>query len=71
MRKPILEIVEGSEIEAQVDLSGIGIDGVFRPISVNDQGGYEMLFLTVQDARRLLEFLTEALPYLESKPHEH
>ncbi len=65
MRKPILEIVDWSEIEADVDTAGISLDLVFRPVHINQEGDF--LQLTIADARRLLEFLNEALPYLEGK----
>lgn len=63
---PRLEIIEGSEIEAEVDSSAIGLDNVFRPVFVGQDDG-SSLALTIEDARRLLEFLTDAVDYIEAK----
>lgn len=69
-REPELHHIESSEITAVVDLNGIDADNVCRPIEIGqNDGGY--LNLTVGDARRLLEFLNEAIPYLESRILEH
>lgn len=63
---PGLEVIDGSEICAEVDPSLKGIDGVFRPILVEQNDG-DTLALTVEDAQRLYDFLDEAIPFLEGK----
>jgi hypothetical protein len=70
MVQPSLEIIAGSEIQAEVDTAAIGIDGRFRPIIIGDDDGVEIV-ITVDDARRLLTFLDEALKYLEFKSVFH
>lgn len=64
LREPELEHTEGSEIQATVDTGATDMDGVCRPVLVN-QNDTDFLALTVEDAKRLLEFLNEAIPYLE------
>lgn len=68
-REPELFPIDGSEVVASVDPSGIDIDKICRPIFINQD--CECLNLTVADARRLLDFLTEAIPYLEARVWEH
>lgn len=63
---PRLEIIEGSEIAAVVDASVKGIDGVFRPVLLEQDDG-ACLTLTIEDAQRLYDFLDEAIPFLEGK----
>jgi hypothetical protein len=63
---PHLEMVDGSEITAEIDLSAIGLDGLARPVLVSDDTGME-LSLTVADAKRLYEFLSNAVIYFEGK----
>lgn len=62
---PKLSFVDGSEIEACVDATSKGNDGLCRPVMVTQD--MEFLELTIQDAQRLLAFLEEAIPYLEGK----
>lgn len=68
-REPELHPIAESEIVASVEPNGIDADRVRRPIFINQE--CESLNLTVADARRLLEFLNEALPYLEARVFEH
>lgn len=62
---PCLELVHNSEIEATLDFAGICLDGVLRPVLISQDELF--LQLTVADARRLLKFLNEAIPYAEEK----
>jgi hypothetical protein len=64
LKDPELEIVEGSEIEALIDCRAVGVDGVNRPIFVN-QGEVEILSLTLEDAQRLRDFLSEAIDHIK------
>lgn len=64
MVQPYLELIDGSEVTAEVDLAAIGLDGKFRPIVVGDDEGSEIR-LTLDDCRRLLEFLIDASKYME------
>jgi hypothetical protein len=68
-REPELFPLPSSEIVASVDPNGIDLDNICRPIFINQE--MESLNLTVSDARRLLKFLQESLPYLEARLHEH
>lgn len=63
---PQLEIVDWSEINGEVDSAGRGVDGVFRPVFIGQDDG-QCLTLTIEDAKRLLEFLTEAMDYVEAR----
>lgn len=63
---PSLEIIEDSEIRADIDANIKGSDGVFRPVLVEQDDG-QALALTIEDAQRLYDFLDEAIPYLEGK----
>lgn len=69
-REPELHHIESSEITAMVDPSGIDTDNVCRPIEIGHIDG-SYVNVTVADARRLLEFLNEAIPYLETRVLEH
>ncbi len=68
-REPELFLVDGSEIVASIDIEDDSMDKVCRPIFINQE--VECLYLTIADARRLLSFLTEAIPYLEARLWEH
>jgi hypothetical protein len=63
---PTLEMTEGSEICGEVDNSIRGVDGIFRPVFVEQDDG-QCLALTFEDAKRLAEFLCEAVDYIEAK----
>lgn len=63
LNDPELPFVEGSEIEAVVDVSIHGLDNVFRPILINQDS--EILQLTLADAKRLHHFLGEAVEFVE------
>lgn len=60
---PELPYVEGSEIEAVVDVAIIGQDNVRRPIFINQE--QDLLHLTLDDAVRLHQFLGEAIEFLK------
>lgn len=60
---PALDYEEGSEIAAAVDVSVFGDDQIFRPIYINQDDA--ILSLTPSDARRLLEFLTKAVKFVD------
>jgi len=62
--EPEMLPAEGSEIEGIVDTTAMDKDGVFRPILFN-QDGEEYMELTIEDAKRLLKFLNEAIPFTE------
>lgn len=66
---PRLEIVEESEINAEVDGALRGIDGVFRPVFVGQDDG-ACLALTLEDAKRLYDFLDSAIIYLSDTSWE-
>lgn len=68
-REPELFLVDGSEIIASVDPMGVDDDQILRPIFINQDS--ECIYLTIADARRLNEFLTEAIPFLEERIFEH
>lgn len=59
---PELEAIEGSEIQAVVDVSLHGVDDIFRPVYINQD--QELLHLTIDDAKRLHQFLGEAIDFL-------
>lgn len=59
---PELPPSSGSEIQATVDLATMGVDGIFRPILVN-QDENDILALTIEDAERLHRFLGEAVDF--------
>jgi hypothetical protein len=63
---PELGPSSGSEIEACIDLSAVGNDGIPRPVFIN-QLGDETLALTIEDAERLLGFLQEAIQFINSQ----
>jgi hypothetical protein len=63
---PEMPAIDGSEIEGVIDSSNVGSDGIFRPVLVN-QDGSDYFQLTVEDAKRLLEFLDAAIPHLENE----
>ena len=60
---PVLPPVDGSEIEAAIDISIKGSDLISRPVFIAQDS--EILQLTLEDARRLLGFLQKAVPFLE------
>ncbi len=63
---PKMTIVEDSEIWGEVDLSALRIDGIFRPIFIAcEDDEFTAMDLTVDDARRLLAFLNEAIFFLD------
>ncbi len=64
--EPEMPYIEGSEVEGLIDMAGIGLDGVCRPVFIN-QDGENFFELTIEDARRLLKFLNEAIPFLEQQ----
>lgn len=64
--EPELLPTETSEIEACMDCANRCLDNVLRPVFIN-QEGKDFLELTVEDARRLLEFLNEAVPLLDAQ----
>lgn len=61
LAEPEMSHVEGSEIEGIVDVAMPE-----RPVMIN-QEGRDFLNLSVADAKRLLKFLNEAIPYLEEQ----
>lgn len=63
---PKLEVLEGSEICGEVDNSIRGVDGVFRPVFVQQDDG-QCLALTVEDAKRLIDYLDDAIDYIQAK----
>lgn len=63
---PELEVLEDSEVCAQVDFSSIGLDGIHRPVILQQDDG-SVIALTVRDAERIYHFLDETLPFLEGK----
>jgi hypothetical protein len=66
---PKLALIDGSEVEACVDIQSIDVDGTRRPVFISQDTDY--LNLTVKDARRILDFLNEAIPQLEVEILEH
>ncbi len=67
MERPKLTIVEDSEVWAEVDTSGIYLDGKCRPIFIGCEADeFTAMEITVDDAKRLLAFLTSAIFYLEA-----
>lgn len=65
LTEPELEYIDESEIAATIDLSAIGLDGIARPVFIN-QCDEDSLALTLDDAERLNKFLTEAIVYLKA-----
>ncbi len=61
---PELLPVEGSEIEAAVDVSIRGSDDIFRPVFIGQING-DMIQITYEDAVRLNKFLTKAIPFIK------
>jgi len=59
LAEPEMAHIDGSEIEGIVDVSIPE-----RPFMIN-QDGKDFLTLTRSDAKRLLKFLEEAIPYME------
>jgi len=67
LEDPELGPSSGSEIEAVIDMTAIGADGIMRPVFIN-QCDAETLALTLEDAERLLGFLKKAVVFVrESK----
>lgn len=62
--EPELPPSSTSEIAATLDLASIGLDGVSRPVLIN-QDDQDFLALTYEDARRLHKFLGLAVEYLK------
>lgn len=62
-RPPRLQLVESSEVEAWIELDSKGVDGIYRPVWVEQDDG-ETLSLTVRDAERLRDFLIDATIYV-------
>lgn len=62
---PHMELIEGSEVLGEIDTSAMGIDGSFKPIILSSADGAWEWGITVEDARRLKEFLDGAIIYLE------
>lgn len=62
--EPEMPAISGSEIEGVVDLHARGTDNIARPVLVN-QDGTDWLNLSRADAKRLLDFLNEAIPYID------
>ncbi len=60
---PELEPEEYSEIAAVVDVSIYGEDRIFRPIQINQDD--QLINLTPDDAKRLLDFLTVAVKFVD------
>lgn len=60
---PALDHIEESEIQAVVDTSLKGPDGVSRPICINQDDN--LICLTIQDTKRLSEFLLKSIKFLE------
>lgn len=67
-KPPKLRIIEDSEIVADVDVSICGVDGIFRPVMITQDGG-EMPTLTIKDAERLRDFLMDATIYIAQNKH--
>lgn len=61
---PELIAIDGSEIEALVDVGIVGPDGVSRPVMIN-QMNEEFMQLTYEDAVRLKKFLIRAVKFLK------
>lgn len=61
--EPELPAISGSEIEALIDVSAVGSDGICRPVFIN-QFQEEILALTYEDTKRLHEFLGLAIQYI-------
>lgn len=64
---PELPSTEGSEIEAVLDVSAKDEAGKLRPIFIS-QDHEQFLQLTIEDAKRLHGFLSDALSFLEDFP---
>lgn len=60
---PELEYCEESEIEAAIDVTIAGTDNIARPIMINQDEN--LLQLTLEDAKRLREFLSDAIIFIE------
>lgn len=63
---PELELIEGSEVCAQVDFASRGLDNIFRPVILQQDDG-SVIALTVSDAERIFHFLEDSLIYLDGK----
>lgn len=63
---PELQPLAGSEIEAVIDLSAVGTDGMLRPVMIN-QDGTDFIQITMEDAERLHKFLGAAIVYLKKE----
>ncbi len=68
-KMPVLHLVQGSEIAAEIDLSATGIDGVYRPIIISIDIGGKMtgIDITLQDSKRLIVFLENTIKFFEDK----
>lgn len=64
--KPVLEVIDGSEVCGEVDHTVKGSDHIFRPVLLEQDDG-ACLTLTLKDAQRIYDFLDEAIPFLEGK----
>lgn len=62
--EPELPPRAGSEIEALIDVSATGADGITRPVFIN-QFEEEVIALTYEDTVRLHEFLGLAIQFLK------
>lgn len=63
---PEMAVIEESEVCGHIDFSAPIIDGIYRPVVMQQDDG-SVLALTVKDAERIYHFLDEALPFLEGK----
>lgn len=64
---PHMPLEEGSEIIGDIDVSAVGLDGLFRPIFFSSEYCDGEINISVADAKRLIEFLEHAVLYLEEK----
>lgn len=63
LEDPELLAIEGSEIEAVVDITSFDLDKVSRPICICQDA--EFIYLTINDAKRLQDFLSKAIPFVD------
>lgn len=66
LEEPELPQIEGSEIAAVIDHTAVGNDHIRRPIFIR-QDDTDFLNITIEDAKRLLSFLEDAIPFLEAQ----